>query len=98
MKGNYLGLVNCVATESECIKNKTQDEVYLHLPASVDVKQDIPIKETDRITLGITNDEGVITLSSVEEMSVSESECEETVLELTTPAVTNPTPTVIGKQ
>ena len=99
MKGNYTGLVNWVAAESECITNKTQAEVYLNLPSAEDVKQEdvIPTEEMEQIPLGITNDEGIITLSSVEEISVSESESEETeVVQTATPAVTKTPPSVIG--
>ena len=77
-KGNYTGLVMCVAKENERITTQSQAEVHLRFAtAAPDVDMELKTLPEEPIKSQLSNDQGVVTLVSTEnqdEMVSSESE------------------------
>lgn len=77
-KGNYTGLVMCVAKENERITTQSQAEVHLRFAtAAPDVDMELKTLPEETIKSQLSNDQGVVTLVSTEnqdEMVSSESE------------------------
>jgi len=78
VKGNYTGLVMCVAKETERITTQTQAEVHLRFTTTAP-DEDMEKKEEHKevVKSQLSNDEGVVTLvpaENQEEMILSESE------------------------
>jgi len=83
-KGNYTGLVSCVAQECQRITTQSQAEVHLRFTATApDVPMETETTETTATTQ-LLNDEGVVTLVSTESQGdTSSSESEAEVVHLT---------------